>query len=312
MDRRAFLTTMMPAAAATFALPAETIARAAAHASDSPIVVTPLADQLTLISGAGGNVTVFNSPEGVLMVDGGAPARSAELLKAVRKLTGAKRVHTLFNTHWHWDQTGSNETLGAAGTRIIAHENTKLWLGTDVTSKREQRVFPRLPARARPNQTFYTTGSLDFGGEHIDYGLLPQAHTDGDIYIFFRKANVLVAGDVLSAGMYPVIDYPTNGWIGGMATASKTLLDLGNADTKYVAGFGPALARADVQAENEMLTAMKQRLSKLLARGMSVQDMIAAAPAKDFEAKWGEPSTFIANVWPGLALRAGELGVNIV
>jgi glyoxylase-like metal-dependent hydrolase (beta-lactamase superfamily II) len=312
MDRRAFLTTIVPAAAATLALPAAAIARAAAHATDPEIVVTPLTDKLTLLSGAGGNVTVFNSPEGVLMVDGGSPARSAHLLKAVRKLTGAKRVHTLFNTHWHWDQTGSNETLGAAGTRIIAHENTKLWLGTDVTSKREQRVFPRLPPKARPNQTFYTTGSLDFGGEHIDYGLLPQAHTDGDIYIFFRNANVLVAGDVVSAGTYPVIDYPTNGWIGGMVTATKTLLDLSNDATKIVPGTGPAQSRANVQAENEMLTAMKLRLSKLLARGMSIQDMIAAAPAADFDAKWGDSSTFIANVWPGLALRAGELGVNIV
>jgi len=307
--------TGLRATAVTVALPAAHLAlttAAFARAAEPSITVTQITDKLTLLSGAGGNVTAFNAPEGVLLVDGGSPERSADVLKAVRKLTGTKGVHTLFNTHWHWDQTGSNRVLGEAGTRIIAHENTKLWLGTDVNSKREQRVFPRLPPKARPNQTFYTTGSLDFGGEHIEYGLLPQAHTDGDIYIFFRNANVLVAGDVLSAGKYPVIDYSTNGWIGGMVNATKTVLDLGNAQTKYVAGLGPVLSRADVQAENEMLAAMKLRLSKLLARGMSIQDMIDAAPAKDFDAQWGEPSTFIADVWPGISLRAGELGVNIV
>src|SRR5690606_32070855 len=86
------------------------------------LTTTALSEQLMLISGAGGNVVVFNSPEGVLLVDGGAPEHSAALLSLVQERTGAARIHTLFNTHWHWEQTGSNRTLGPAGTRIIAHE----------------------------------------------------------------------------------------------------------------------------------------------------------------------------------------------
>ena len=194
MDRRSFLTRVLPATAAAFALPATMSARSA----DADFAITPLTDDLTLISGAGGNVTVFHSPEGVVLVDGGSPEHSARLLKTVKKLSRAPRIHTLFNTHWHWDQTGSNAALGASGTRIIAHENTRLWLGTDVESKWEKRMYERLPPKALPNQTFYTTGSLIFGDEHIEYGHAPQAHTDGDIYVFFRKANVLVAGDVVS------------------------------------------------------------------------------------------------------------------
>lgn len=308
MDRRVFLTQVMPATAATFALGNAGHARAA----NAELVVTPLSERLTLISGGGGNVTLFDSPQGALMVDGGSPEQSARVLKMVRKLTRAPRVHTLFNTHWHWDHTGSNAALGSAGTRIIAHENTRLWLGTDVDSKWEKRVYERLPPKAHPNKTFYTTGGLDFGDEHIDYGHLPQAHTDGDIYIYFRKANVLVAGGVVSVGAYPIIDYCTSGWIGGMVNATRALLDLTNADTKIVPGTGPVQSRADVQAEHEMLATLKQRLSKLLAQGMSVQDMIDAAPTRDFDAKWGEPSLFIANAWPGLVQRARELGVSIV
>jgi glyoxylase-like metal-dependent hydrolase (beta-lactamase superfamily II) len=310
VDRRLFLSAVVPAAGAALVLP-QWVA-AADKKEATALVVSELTDKLFVISGGGGNVTVFNSPEGVLLVDGGSPERSAEVLKLVKKRTGASKVHTLFNTHWHWDQTGSNETLGKAGTRIIAHENTRLWLTTDVDSKWQKRTFKPLPKQALPNKTIYTNETLQFGGEQIDYGYLPQAHTDGDLYVFFKNANVLVASDIVSSGSYPVIDYCTNGWIGGLNTATQTLLGLSNDSTRIVGGLGAPLARADLDAENAMLAAMKTRLAKLLAQGMSVQDMLAAAPTRDFDAKWGDPTLFISNAWPGLVQRARELGVSIV
>jgi len=234
------------------------------------------------------------------------------VLKAVRELTGKSQVHTLFNTHWHWDQTGSNAVLGAAGTRIIAHENTRLWLSTDVDSKWEGRKYGRLPVKARPSKTFYTTGQLDFGGESIEYGYLFQAHTDGDIFVHFKKANVLVAGDVLSVGRYPVIDYITGGWIGGMATAAQQLAARCDDRTQVIPGTGPVQARADLATEQAMLVEVRTRLSKLLAQGMSIREMLDAAPTRDLDAKWGDPQLFIANTWQGLIRRTGELGVSIV
>ena len=298
------------------ALPAATLgvalARWARTAEPAALNVVPLAAGLFVITGGGGNVTVFESPAGVLLVDGGSPERSAQVLKLVKARTGATRIHTLFNTHWHWDQTGSNRTLGPSGTRIIAHENTKLWLGTDVFCKWQQRLYKQLPRDARPNQTFYTKGSLSFGGEQIDYGYLPQAHTDGDIYVYFRNANVLVAGDVIGVGSYPIIDYSTNGWIGGMLDATKSLIGLSDAKTRIVPGTGPLQMRTDLEAERDMLTTMKTRLAQLLAKGMSVSDMLAAAPTREFDARWGDPTLFIANSWPGMVARARELGVNIV
>ncbi len=191
----------MPATGAVLAAPRWVGSANGARAPE--LVVTPLSDRILLISGGGGNVTVFNSPDGVLMVDGGSPEHSASVLRLVKQRTGSSKIHTLFNTHWHWEQTGSNGALGRAGTHIIAHENTRLWLSTEVKSKWQNRVFKPLPREARPNQTFYTTGNLTFGGEQIDYGYLPQAHTDGDIYVYFRNANVLVAGDVVCAGCLP-------------------------------------------------------------------------------------------------------------
>ena len=309
MRRRSFLQGLAPVLAVA-ALPRSSLARSS-EAAD--LTVTPLTESLFVISGGGGNVTVFNSPEGVLLVDGGSPEQSKRILELVQKKTGNKRVHTLFNTHWHWEQTGSNLTLGPAGTKIIAHENTRLWLSTDVVSKwQNDKLFKRLPQKARPNQTFYTTGSLSFGGEKIDYGYLPQAHTDGDIYVFFRNANVLVASDVVSVGSYPIIDYCTNGWIGGMVNATQTLIGLCNEQTRVVAGSGAVRARSDIQVEHAMLTSTKQKLSHLLAQGMSAQDMIDAGATQEFDAAWGDPKLFVRNVWPGLVQRARELGVAIV
>jgi len=309
MRRRSFLQGLAPALAVA-ALPRSTLARSSEPAD---LTATPLSDRLFIISGGGGNVTVFNSPEGVLLVDGGSPEQSKRILELVEKKTGSKHVHTLFNTHWHWEQTGSNLTLGPAGTKIIAHENTRLWLSTDVVSKwQNDRVFKRLPDKARPNQTFYTTGKLSFGGEQIEYGYLPQAHTDGDIYVHFRNANVLVASDVVSVGSYPIIDYCTNGWIGGMVNATQTLIGLCNEQTRVVAGSGAVRARSDIEVEHAMLATTKQKLSHLLAQGMSAQDMIDAGATQEFDAAWGDPKLFVRNVWPGLVQRARELGVAIV
>jgi glyoxylase-like metal-dependent hydrolase (beta-lactamase superfamily II) len=310
MNRRSFLTRVVPAAAAVSFLGIDGARGAARERAE--LMVTDVADHLFVISGGGGNVTVFNSSEGVLLVDGGSPERSADVLKLVKKRTGTSKVHTLFNTHWHWDQTGSNAALGKAGARIISHENTRLWLTTDVESKWEHRTYPALPRVAQPNKTFYTSEKLSFGGETIEYAYLPQAHTDGDIYVFFKNAKGLGAGEVVAVAAYPVSEYGKNGWIGGMVNATKTLVDLCNESTRVIPGSGSVQSRADVAAENEMLTAMKLKLSKLLAAGMSAQDMIDAAPTREFDAKWGDPKLFIANAWPGLVWRARELGVSIV
>ncbi|HEY8509632.1 MAG TPA: MBL fold metallo-hydrolase [Steroidobacteraceae bacterium] len=310
MDRRAFLRGVLPAAiGSTLALPAWCAPTSSAE--DEPSVF-PLGEQLFVISGAGANVTVFNSPDGVLMVDGGLPERSAQVLRIVKERTGTDRVHTLFNTHWHWEATGSNRKLGAAGTRIIAHENTRLWLSTEVHSKWQNRVYAPLPREARPNETFYTTGSLSFGGERIDYGHIPQAHTDGDIYVFFRNANVLVAGDVVAVGAYPIPDYSTAGWIGGLASGTQTLIDLCDEQTRVVPGVGPVQNRAHLQRQHAMLTKLKERLSRLLTEGMSAQDMLDAGATSEFDAEWGDPQVFVRNTWHGLVARARELGVSIV
>src|SRR6185369_6328641 len=134
-DRRRFLTAMA-AGAAGFAVSRAGLAQNA----PPPLTTARLAPNLIQISGDGGNVAVLSTPDGVLMVDGGLPDRSAELLKLVANETGGRPVKMLFNTHWHLDHTGSNETLGHAGTKIIAHHNTKRWLSSRVYVEAQQRT----------------------------------------------------------------------------------------------------------------------------------------------------------------------------
>jgi len=298
-NRRRFLTaTLGTAAAATFTqfVPATALARAA----KTPLSATRLSDTLIVISGAGANVVALAGPEGALLVDGGTEARSADLVKLALKETGAKKVHTLFNTHWHPEQTGSNERLGKAGARIIAHENTKLWLGYANPVPWQDEEWGPLPAKALPNDTTFDGGKIELGGQHIEYGYLLQAHTDGDLYVFFREANVIVAGGAVSSEGWPVIDYKTGGWINGMVDGLRTLGGVGDANTKIVPANGPVVGKADLEAQVKMYGTIAQRLSQLLRKGMGPDEVLAANPTKEFDEKMGDPTKFVTLAFKSL------------
>ena len=224
------------------------------------------------------------------MVDGGMSEHSADLLKLISGQSDSARVQVLFNTHWHLDHTGSNEGVAARGAKIVAHENTKLWMGAEIISMWEKRTYKPRPKDARPNTTFYTTGKMTFGKQDIQYGYLGQAHTDGDMYVFFPGPNILMTGDVFSVGSYPIMDYTTGGWIGGLSDACKTLLGVADAQTRIIPGKGPVQTRADLQAQADMCATMRTRFVEMMRKGMSAKDMLAAAPTKEFDAQVGRSS----------------------
>ena len=284
-----------------------------AKAKADAIAINPITDSVALVTGAGTNVVLVTGPEGVVMIDGGTMERSGDLLKAVgkhaqSKVKGAKTV-ALFNTHWHWDHTGSNERVGKAGTKIIAHENTKLWLGADFTVAWENRDYKRRPAVALPTDTFFGgKRTFDFGSRKLNYGWLPRAHTDGDIYVHIPDQNVLVTGDLVSVGSYPILDVDTGGWLGGMVDANKALLELCDDKTVIVPGSGPVQTKADLAAQLQMLSTMRERLVGLIRKGMGTDDVLAAPPTGEFDAKWGDPKLFLANAYRGLFGHVRELG----
>src|SRR6185312_13199607 len=131
--------------------------RAVAHEAPPSLTTTSLGDGLWLIAGAGCNVVAAAGPEGALLIDGGLEAHSSRLVKAALQATQSRRVHVLFNTHWHPEQTGSNERLGKDGALIVAHENTRLWLSRPIETDWLPQLYGPLPPQARPTRTTYTT-----------------------------------------------------------------------------------------------------------------------------------------------------------
>ena len=304
--RRRFLRTAL-AGAGLLSL-AHIAPRQALTAPKRPLRVTPLTPAIALIDGAGGNVLLAATGAELLLVDGGLAARSRELLRLLAAEHPGARIRAAFNTHWHWDHTGSNEALRAQGVDIVAHENTRLWLGAEVNSVWEGRVYPPSKPAALPNQTFfYGSKTMEFGGEAVEYGLLPQAHTDGDIYVFFPQQNVLAAGDVVTGGSYPVLDYATNGWLGGMVAGLKTLLAKGDANTRIVPGTGGVRTQADLKSQQDMCFTVLQRIGESYYKGQTWDEFLASKPTREFDATWGDPALFLRNAYRGAWEHINEI-----
>ncbi len=251
-----------------------------------------LSDTLFVITIPGeANVVAHTSPDGVVLVDGASAAGAEALRQAVAALPGGRPVTTLVNTHWHPEQTGSNARLRAAGATVVAQENTRLWLTTDVTWPWNGRRFTRVPAAAQPNRTFFATETIAPGvrGGHIP----DAAHTDGDMYVHFPEQNVLAVGDAVSGQGWPVVDYITGGWIGGIVGGLERLQTLADAQTRIVPGRGPVMTLADLKTQYAMYATLYIRLTELLNKGRSPDEAVAARPAKEFEAQMGNADEFV-------------------
>ena len=283
------------------------LATPALLAADSPFVWSDLEPGLALVQGNGGNIVVFSGREGVALIDGGTIPGARTLLREVKNNTG-QTPQLLFNTHCHRDQIGCNETLARAGATIVAHENTRLWLGTEILSKWENESYSPLPERALPNKRFwYDTQTLSFNGETLEYGYLPQAHTDGDIYVRFPARNLIVAGGVVATGHYPILDYCTNGWIGGMITSLQQLLALCDYNTRVLGSEGGVVSRSQLQSQLDLCSEIATTLGEHLYKGGTYQEFLALAPTAAYDAVWGDPALFLHTAWESTLPHVTEI-----
>jgi len=279
-----------------------------AEAALTPITVTRLSRGVALFAGAGGNVTAISTADEVVLIDGGLATHSADLQRAVRAEFPGRKITTVLNTHWHWDHAGANEALARSGATLIAHENTKLWLSAEIVSQWENKTYPPRPPLALPRRTFfYDSEQLNVGGSKVEYGYLPQAHTDGDIYVHLPAHNVLVGGDVVASGAYPILDYSTGGWIGGMITALRVLIAKCDARTQVVPGSGPLRTRTDLQAQLEMCRATATRIGASYFKGQTWAEFADSNPTREFDATWGDPSVFLRTAYAGAWGHINEL-----
>lgn len=276
------------------------VSSSSSWAEPAAIKARRIAANAYLLAGAGCNVLMVMGLGGIALVDGGLAENAESLLQTVAHLPNGGAVRVMFDTHWHPENSGANAAVRKLGGKVIAHENTQRWLSRSLPES--------LQKDALPNEIFQTSGELTIGMEMLQYAHLPEAHTNGDIYVFLPKANILMAGDAVSVGRYPILDFSSGGWIGGMVRASRTLLAMANSETRIVPGQGAVQNKANLQTQYDMLAAVMERLVKLLKQGMTAEGMIAAAPTKDFDATWGDPKLFISSAYQGLRSRERELG----
>jgi glyoxylase-like metal-dependent hydrolase (beta-lactamase superfamily II) len=286
-SRRRFLQT----AAAT--LGASVIPARFARAQAARITVTDLGGAW-LFQGAGGNVVGLPGSEGAVMIDGGRAANADALIEAVKKATGATRIHSLINTHWHPDQVGANEAVGKAGGVIVAHEKTQLMLSNTVYNAIgiTGRV-PALPPAARPTKTVRFDGVLEFPGQQVDFGYMPAAHTDGDIYIHIPKLNLLVAGGVVSAEEWPLLDYQNGAWLGGRVRGVEHLAALVKPDTRVVPSTGRMMTGKEILRHRDIYQKLYSTMIGYLNKGLGPEDAVRINPLKEYTSEFGDPSAFL-------------------
>ena len=262
-------------------------------AQNAALVTVPLSPRMSAILGPNATVLAADSDDGVVLVDGGHASWADALLQTVESLYPGKPVRALFNTHWHEEQTGANRSLGERGVEIVAHENTKLWLGTEVWVRWSDKKYPPLPKAAQPTTSVYDPGRMTFGSRVIDYGWARDAHTDGDLFMFFPDENVLVAGGFVSNTTWPIIDWWTGGWTVGMLNGFDRLLEVANERTRVVPAVGPVMSYAELKAQHAMYLTVFERIHGLLIKALGVDEVLAAKPTAEFDARYGDPTQFV-------------------
>jgi cyclase len=274
---------------------------------------------LAVVSVGGSNVVCLRTvPQGFVLVDSGAPKTSDQVISAINSFGGGgSKVQTLFNTHYHTDQTGNNEVFAAAGAKIIAHEHTRRWMSTDYWVPEKDRWEKARAKAAWPTETFRTTSSSSFqklGGttEEIEYGHLPLAHTDGDTYVFFKNSNVIAAGGVASPILDPILDWFTGAWIGGRVDAMDTILKLSNEQTIIVPASGPVMSRAEFKEERDMMEEVRSRVWKRTLQGDSPQEMLDAGVLKGLPRTWKDPLRFLYDVAKGMFAHHNKLDPAVI
>lgn len=322
MDRASLLksrrTVLKGAAASLAALALAPYARPAFAAASKPAAranpeIVTLNDKLALITGVGGNVVALAGDDGVLLVDTGDAKSGRALMSQLGKLPGKRKVHTVFNTHYHIDHTGSNEVFAKSGARILSHQKTKQWLAIDHWVPAEERYEKARPAKAVPTDAFYTTGKLAAAGENVEYGYLQEAHTCGDAYVFFRDSNVLVVGDAVAAsGADPELDWFAGGWVGGRLDSHDLLLKLANDQTRIVPGTGPVMTKAQLQAERDMTQKLYDRVVELIRKGFTWEDMLNANILDGLGHTWADPKGFMYAVHKGFWAHHNTLSHDVV
>jgi len=255
-------------------------------AATAKIKVTKLRGNVSVLEGSGGNITVLTGPDGKLLVDAGITASRPQITEALESLSPDPVKH-LINSHWHFDHTDGNEWLHSIGAEITAHENTRKHLSVSTRVEDWNFTFPPAPVGALPAKLFNSEQTLHLNGATLTLKYYPPAHTDGDISVRFTDADVIHVADTLWNGHFPFIDYSTGGSINGMIRAAEANVAQVTDKTIVIPGHGPIANKSQLVDFRDMMLSVRDRVSTLKKEGKSLEEVVAAQPTADYDAKWG-------------------------
>lgn len=272
-------------------------------AAKPKIELTPLRGNLTVVSGSGGNITVLTGAEGKFMVDGGISLSRSSIEAALAKISSAPLKY-LVDTHYHWDHTDGNPWLHRAGATIIATPNTVKHLSTSTRVDDWKFTFKSMAPEGMPTELVSSPKTYQFDGETIVLTPVSPSHTDSDLYVTFKKADVVVLGDLFWNGVYPFIDNEQGGGIDGMIKVDNEILTVITDKTIVIPGHGSVGTRKDLVAFRDMLVGIRNNVAALKKQGKSLAEVEAAKPTAVFDAKFGQfvidPAFFTKIVYDGL------------
>jgi len=257
-------------------------------------VMSEISDDIYVVEGPAGNTMVAVDEDGLVLIDGVPAQYAQEYLGLVQEVTGENRIKALVVSHWHPEVTGLNSILGPGGVEIIAHENTRLWLGTTIRERGEKILHRPLPDDQLPGRTFYWGNiEIPFRGSEIEIGYMLQSHTDGDVYALFREANVLYTGPVIRSDSWATVDESTNGFIGGITDAYDALTALVDEGTIIVPASGALMDKVELDEQDAMYQSLKAEMVSLLRQSRGPEEVVEANPAQGLKPEWGDPSEFL-------------------
>lgn len=251
------------------------------------LTIERLNETIYVLFGGGGNIGVSAGPDGVFIIDDQFDGDGEMIKKAVASLSDLP-IDYVLNTHWHWDHAGSNEFFGHAGSTIIAHDKVRSRLESGIYFSQRDMDIPPAPKEALPVITFSDSLSLHLNGEEVHMLHVAAGHTEGDGVVWFKDSNIVHMGDNFLVGIYPLIDVDDGGSIEGMITTVDTVLAFTNEETRFIPGHGPVSDKAGLAAYRDLCIVLRDRITEMKRRGLSVEEMIAAGVTDGFDEAWND------------------------
>jgi glyoxylase-like metal-dependent hydrolase (beta-lactamase superfamily II) len=247
------------------------------------IKTTKLADDFYTLEGQGGTISVLTGPDGILLVDSQFAPLTEKLVAAIKKISD-KPIRFLVNTHVHGDHTGGNENFAKLGATLFSRDQLRARLAHPSPAPDGTPGKPA-PAVALPVVTYDDPVTLHLDGEDVLLLPIRKAHTDGDTLVSFPNHNILAVGDYFRSTGYPVVDLNNGGSLAGILDGLKATIDRADANTRIIPGHGPITDRNGLIAQRDLILAVRDKVAALVAKNKPIEEVIAAKPTEDFDAR---------------------------